>query len=86
MELETPTTPTPPIPTIRTEDTSPSTHKKGHSRSKHSLRDWSGIGPGNLHSNNAGMGGKRKFSIGYRNDCQQCRDNVPGHFSHVYMG
>lgn len=82
MELEPPSSPIPPIPSITTEEVSPTTHKKGHTRSKHSLRDWNGIGAGNLHSSSSG---KKKFSMGYRVDCQQCRDRVPGHFSHVYI-
>ncbi|EKD15955.1 uncharacterized protein L3040_003187 [Drepanopeziza brunnea f. sp. 'multigermtubi'] len=53
--------------------------KKGHTRSKHSLRNWTGYGselPG-------GGGMKRSFSMGYRADCEKCRMKVPGHFSHI---
>lgn len=53
--------------------------KKGHTRSKHSLRAWTGNGselPG-------GGGQKRSFSLGYRADCEKCRMKVPGHFSHI---
>lgn len=25
---------------------------------------------------------KRRFAIGYRDDCEKCRNRVPGHFSH----
>lgn len=54
--------------------------KKGHQRSKHSVRQWSGMG-GDLQS--AGQGMKRSFSMGYRADCEKCRNQVPGHFSHI---
>lgn len=53
--------------------------KKGHSRSKHSLRNWHGFG-GDLSVN---TGAKRSFSMGYRADCEKCRMKVPGHFSHI---
>ncbi|KAK2626816.1 hypothetical protein QTJ16_003991 [Diplocarpon rosae] len=52
--------------------------KKGHTRSKHSLRSWTGSG-----SELAGTGMKRSFSMGYRADCEKCRMKVPGHFSHI---
>lgn len=52
--------------------------KKGHTRSKHSLRNWTGFG-GDL----GGSGMKRSFSMGYRADCEKCRMRVPGHFSHI---
>ncbi len=51
--------------------------KKGHTRSKHSLRNWTGFGS----ELNGGM--KRSFSMGYRADCEKCRMKVPGHFSHI---
>ncbi|CZT48261.1 uncharacterized protein RSE6_08934 [Rhynchosporium secalis] len=51
--------------------------KKGHTRSKHSLRNWTGYGS----ELNGGM--KRSFSMGYRADCEKCRMKVPGHFSHI---
>lgn len=58
----------------------PTPTKKGHTRSKHSLRSWTGYG--------ADMSGnifpvKRSFSMGYRSDCEKCRMKVPGHFSHI---
>jgi len=55
--------------------------KKGHQRSKHSLRQWTGFG----HDMNGNGGGtiKRSFSMGYRADCEKCRQKVPGHFSHI---
>ena len=62
------------------QETSSPTPKKGHQRSKHSLRQWSGHG-GDLSS--AGAGVKRTFSLGYRADCEKCRMKVPGHFSHI---
>ena len=51
--------------------------KKGHTRSKHSLRSWTGMGE------LGGTGTKRTFSMGYRHDCEKCRDKVPGHFNHI---
>jgi hypothetical protein len=54
--------------------------KKGHTRSKHSLRAWTGLG-GETGSPSGGM--KRSFSMGYRADCEKCRLKVPGHFSHI---
>lgn len=54
--------------------------KKGHSRSKHSLRNWTGFG---MDGNINGPGSKRTFSMGYRADCEKCRNKVPGHFSHI---
>lgn len=54
------------------------TPKKGHTRSKHSLRNWGGFG-----SETPGVGIRRGFSMGYRSDCEKCRMRVPGHFSHV---
>jgi hypothetical protein len=53
--------------------------KKGHTRSKHSLRNWTGFGT--EMTGNSGM--KRSFSMGYRADCEKCRMKVPGHFSHI---
>jgi len=50
--------------------------KKGHTRSKHSLRSWTGGGE-------LGVGMKRTFTLGYRADCEKCRNKVPGHFSHI---
>ena len=52
--------------------------KKGHQRSKHSLRNWTGFDMGV-----SGHGMKRSFSMGYRADCEKCRLRVPGHFSHI---
>jgi len=54
--------------------------KKGHNRSKHSIRSWTGFG-GELSGNGIGM--KRTFTMGYRADCEKCRNKVPGHFSHI---
>jgi hypothetical protein len=53
--------------------------KKGHQRSKHSLRNWSGFGG----ESGNGTGLKRSFTMGYRADCEKCRNKVPGHFSHI---
>ena len=56
--------------------------KKGHTRSKHSLRNWTGFGETGVSS--GGNGGQpKKWSMGYRSDCEKCRNKVPGHFSHV---
>ncbi|KAG0650005.1 hypothetical protein D0Z07_3737 [Hyphodiscus hymeniophilus] len=57
------------------EKTTPS--RKGHTRSKHSLRSWTGVGE------LGASGTKRTFSMGYRTDCEKCRNNVPGHFNHI---
>ncbi|TVY16446.1 hypothetical protein LARI1_G005545 [Lachnellula arida] len=63
--------------TSQTEKETPT--KKGHTRSKHSLRNWHGSG-GDL---SVTTGAKRSFSMGYRADCEKCRMKVPGHFSHI---
>ena len=47
----------------------------GHTRSKHTLNSWTALQPGM----------KRSFSIGYRSDCEKCRDKVPGHFNHIII-
>lgn len=80
MEIEPPSSPAIPSFITTEEAPSPSPHKKGHSISKHSLRDWSGIS-GAVNSG----GGKKKFSMGYRSDCEKCRNGVPGHYNHIYM-
>ncbi|KAK4248083.1 hypothetical protein C7999DRAFT_31515 [Corynascus novoguineensis] len=49
--------------------------KKGHTRSKHTLNSWTGLQPGMT----------RSFSIGYRADCERCRNKVPGHFNHIII-
>lgn len=51
------------------------TPRKGHTRSKHNLREWNGY----PHE----PGGIKKFSMGYKSDCEKCRLKIPGHFSHV---
>jgi hypothetical protein len=48
--------------------------KYGHSRSKHTLNNWT-IQPGM----------KKSFSIGYRADCEKCRLKIPGHFNHIII-
>lgn len=30
-----------------------------------------------------GEGGKVVFAMGYRSDCEKCRERVPGHYSHI---
>jgi hypothetical protein len=56
---------------------SPSTPspRKGHARSKHTINSWTALQPGM----------KRSFSIGYRADCEKCRQKVPGHFNHIII-
>ncbi|KAI0969485.1 hypothetical protein F4678DRAFT_473713 [Xylaria arbuscula] len=55
--------------------TTPSPRGKfGHSRSKHTLNNWT-LQPGM----------KKSFSIGYRADCEKCRMKIPGHFNHIII-
>ncbi|KAK4155628.1 hypothetical protein C8A00DRAFT_13372 [Chaetomidium leptoderma] len=49
--------------------------KKGHTRSKHTVNSWTALQPGMT----------RSFSIGYRADCEKCRNKVPGHFNHIIV-
>ncbi len=56
------------------EPDSPNSHRKGHTRSRHTVNTWTW---------QPGM--KRSFSIGYRSDCDKCRDKVPGHFNHIII-
>ncbi|KAJ1337946.1 hypothetical protein MN608_00803 [Microdochium nivale] len=49
--------------------------KYGHCRSKHTVNSWT--------SNQPGM--KKSFSIGYRADCEKCRQKIPGHFNHIIV-
>lgn len=53
---------------------SPSPPRKGHTRSIHTINSWT-----------CQPGMKRSFSIGYRSDCDKCRDKVPGHFNHIIV-
>ena len=55
--------------------------KKGHSRSKHSLRNWTGSGGEGGNE----MSSKRTFTMGYREDCEKCQNKVPGHYSHIII-
>lgn len=48
--------------------------KKGHTRSRHTLNSWTQV-----------QGMKKTFSIGYRADCEKCRQKVPGHFNHIIV-
>ncbi len=48
--------------------------KKGHTRSRHTFNSWT-LQPGM----------KKSFSIGYRADCEKCRNKVPGHFNHIIV-
>jgi len=54
--------------------TTPSPARKGHTRSRHTVNNWT------LHP-----GMKKSFSIGYRADCEKCRNKVPGHFNHIIV-
>lgn len=56
------------------EPESPNSHRKGHTRNHHTVNTWTW---------QPGM--KRSFSIGYRSDCEKCRDKVPGHFNHIII-
>lgn len=54
----------------------PSPGKKfGHTRSKHTISSWTNLQPGM----------KRSFAIGYRADCEKCKNKVPGHFNHIIV-
>lgn len=48
--------------------------KKGHTRSRHTLNSWTQV-----------PGMKKSFSIGFRTDCEKCRQKVPGHFNHIIV-
>ncbi|KAI8944070.1 hypothetical protein F4801DRAFT_585818 [Xylaria longipes] len=48
--------------------------KYGHTRSKHTLNNWT-VQPGM----------KKSLSIGYRADCEKCRMKIPGHFNHIIL-
>ncbi|GAW17539.1 hypothetical protein ANO14919_069970 [Xylariales sp. No.14919] len=48
--------------------------KYGHSRSKHTVNNWT-LQPGM----------KRTFSIGFRADCEKCQMRIPGHFNHIII-
>ncbi|KAL2265992.1 hypothetical protein VTJ83DRAFT_5344 [Remersonia thermophila] len=49
--------------------------RRGHTRSKHTLNSWTPLQPGMT----------RTFSIGYRADCEKCRNKQPGHFNHIII-
>lgn len=48
--------------------------RRGHIRSRHTVNNWTW---------QPGM--KKSFSIGYRSDCEKCRNKVPGHFNHIVI-
>lgn len=73
MDVETPRMPQQPAEQGG-EPASPSPARKGHIRSMHTVNSWTW---------QPGM--KRSFSIGYRSDCDKCRDKVPGHFNHIIV-
>ncbi|KAH7175818.1 hypothetical protein EDB81DRAFT_633085 [Dactylonectria macrodidyma] len=56
------------------ESTTPSPNRRGHTRSRHTVNNWTW---------QPGM--KKSFSIGYRVDCEKCRLKVPGHFNHIIV-
>ncbi|EFX02159.1 hypothetical protein CMQ_2208 [Grosmannia clavigera kw1407] len=53
---------------------SQSSPRKGHTRSRHTVVAW---------TQQPSM--KKSFSIGYRSDCEKCRNRVPGHFNHIIV-
>lgn len=61
--------------------------KKGHNRSRFSLRNWNAgdgeAGAAEAEADVRVATAKRGFSMGYRSDCDKCRMKVPGHFSHI---
>jgi hypothetical protein len=59
---------------MEVEAPTPSPPRKGHSRSRHTVNNWT-LQPGM----------KKSFSIGYRADCEKCRLKVPGHFNHIII-
>lgn len=63
-----------PVPEDNADAPSPSPPRKGHSRSVHTVNSWTW---------QPGM--KKSFSIGFRSDCEKCRDKVPGHFNHIVI-
>lgn len=73
MDVETPRS-AQPVPEENVEPSSPSPARKGHIRSMHTVNSWTW---------QPGM--KRSFSIGYRSDCDKCRNKVPGHFNHIIV-
>jgi len=50
---------------------SPSANRKGHARSRHTLGSPSTV-----------PSISKTLSMGYRTDCDKCRDRVPGHYNH----
>jgi len=67
----------PPVSSPVSMDTDPPatpSPRKGHSRSRHTVNSWT-LQPGM----------KKSFSIGYRADCDKCRNKVPGHFNHIIV-
>lgn len=71
MDVE-PRSNTPPLD-ANGEPTTPSP-KRGHMRNMHTVNNWTW---------QPGM--KKSFSIGYRSDCEKCRQKVPGHFNHIII-
>lgn len=71
MDVEMPRTM---LPDEFADPESPSPHRRGHTRNIHTVNTWTW---------QPGM--KRSFSIGYRADCDKCRDKVPGHFNHIII-
>lgn len=63
-----------PIPEEVGDVASPSPPRKSHTRNLHTVNSWTW---------QPGM--KKSFSIGFRADCDKCRDKVPGHFNHIVI-
>ncbi|KAF7536774.1 hypothetical protein G7Z17_g12987 [Cylindrodendrum hubeiense] len=64
----------PPQAADEEDPTTPSPNRRGHTRSRHTVNNWTW---------QPGM--KKSFSIGYRVDCEKCRLKVPGHFNHIIV-
>ncbi|KAK7424709.1 hypothetical protein QQX98_000287 [Neonectria punicea] len=64
----------PPAADGEEDPTTPSPNRRGHTRSRHTVNNWTW---------QPGM--KKSFSIGYRVDCEKCRLKVPGHFNHIIV-
>ena len=64
----------------RTSPQSPSSGRKGHARSRHTLSSPLGPAPAL-----PALVQAKTFSIGYRADCEKCRKGVPGHFNHFII-
>lgn len=57
-----------------TDGPSTTSPRKSHTRNRHTVNNW---------TQQPGM--KKSFSMGYRADCEKCRNKVPGHFNHIIV-